>query len=51
MYNVMKKLITKKFYKTAGEAQTKIDVFYATNRLADEEYTELSVLIEEVYGK
>ena len=43
--------ITKKFYKTAEEAQTKIDVFYATNRLADEEYTELSVLIEEVYGK
>lgn len=50
MYNVMKKLITKKFYKTAEEAQIKIDVFYATNRLTDEEYTELSVLIEEVYA-
>jgi len=51
MYNVMKKLITKKFYKTAEEAQTKIDVFYATNRLKDDEYTELSVLIEEVYAE
>lgn len=50
MYNVMKKLISKKFYKTAEEAQNKIDIFYATNRLEDEEYTELSLLIEEVYG-
>lgn len=50
MYNVMKKLITKKFYKTSNEAQNKIDIFYATNRLEDEEYTELSLLIEEVYG-
>ena len=50
MYNVMKKLISKKFYKTAEEAQNKIDIFYATNRLKDEEYTELSLLIEEVYG-
>lgn len=50
MYNVMKKLIEKKFYKKAEEAQNKIDVFYAMNRLTNDEYAELSVLIEEVYA-
>lgn len=50
MFNVMKKLITKKFYSTAEEAQTKIDVFYACNRLTDDQYAELTALIEEVYG-
>lgn len=49
MFNSMKKLISKKFYKTAEIAQSKIDVFYAVNRLTDEEYTELAALIQEVY--
>lgn len=51
MYNIMTKLISKKFYKTKEEAQQKIDVFYAVGRLTDDEYTELSFLIEEVYGE
>lgn len=49
MYVAMKKLITKKFYKTAEEAQNKIDVFFACNRLTDEQYAELTALIAEVY--
>lgn len=49
MYNVMKRLIEKKFYKTAEEAQNKLDVFYACNRLTDEQYTELTTLIGETY--
>lgn len=49
MYNAMKKLIEKKFYKTAEIAQDKIDVFFAVGRLTDEQYTELSLLIQEVY--
>lgn len=49
MYNIMKRLIEKKFYKTAEEAQNKLDVFYACNRLTDEQYTELTTLIEETY--
>lgn len=49
MYNVMKRLIEKKFYQTAEEAQNKLDVFYACNRLTDEQYTELTTLIEETY--
>lgn len=51
MYNSMKKLISKHFYKTATEAQNKLDVFYACNRLSDDEYTELTMLVIEVYGE
>ena len=51
MYNTMKKLIEKKFYKTADIAQGKIDVFFAVGRLTDEQYTEPSLLIAEVYAE
>lgn len=49
MYKMMKKLIEKKFYKTAEEAQNKLDVFYAMNRLTDDEYSELTMLVESMY--
>ena len=49
MYNSMKKLIEKKFYVDAETAQKKLDVFYACNRLTDEQYTELTMLVNEVY--
>lgn len=50
MYKSMKTLITRKFYKSAEAAQKKLDVFFAVNRLTDEEYTELTALVETVYG-
>lgn len=50
MYKSMKTLITRKFYKSAEVAQKKLDVFYAVNRLTDEEYQELTALVVEVYG-
>ena len=50
MYSAMKRLIAKKFYKTADEAQNKLDVFYAVNRLSDEQYTELASLVTETYS-
>lgn len=50
MYKSMKTLITRKFYKAAELAQKKLDVFYAVNRLMDEEYQELTALVVEVYG-
>lgn len=49
MYNSMQKLISRKFYKTAEIAQNKIDVFYAVNRLTDQEYSDLCAIIIEVY--
>lgn len=50
MYKSMKTLITRKFYKTAEAAQKKLDVFFAVNRLSDDEYTELTALVATVYG-
>lgn len=50
MYKSMKTLITRKFYKTAEAAQKKLDVFYAVNRLTDEEYQDLTALVVEIYG-
>lgn len=50
MYSAMKRLIARKFYKTADEAQNKLDVFYAVNRLSDEQYTELASLVTETYS-
>lgn len=51
MYKSMKILITRHFYKTGEIAQNKLDVFFACNRLTDEEYTELTALVETVYGE
>ena len=51
MYNAMKKLINKKFYKTAEEVQMKLDVFYTVNRLADDEYAELTALVSTAYAE
>lgn len=50
MYNSMKRLISRKFYKTADEAQNKLDVFFAVNRLTDEQYTELTELVQTTYA-
>ena len=49
MYSAMKRLISRKFYKTVEDAQNKIDVFYACNRLSDEQYTELTELVMTSY--
>ena len=51
MYSAMKRLISRNFYKTAEEAQNKLDVFYACNRLSDEQYTELTELVVESYSE
>ena len=50
MYSAMKRLITRRFYKTADEAQNKLDVFYACNRLSDDQYTELTELTAASYA-
>ena len=51
MYKAMKTLIEKKFYKTADIAQNKLDVFFAANRLTEEEYLELSAMVQDVYSE
>ena len=46
---LLENLINKKFYEKKEEIQNKLDVFYAMSKITDEEYTTLTLKIEEVY--
>lgn len=46
---LMENLITKKFYSTKEEAIGKLDVYFAMNRISEEEYATLTLLAEETY--
>lgn len=46
----MTNLINKKFYSTKDEAIAKLDVYFAMNRISEEEYATLTLLAEEVYA-
>ncbi|HGS9636693.1 TPA: hypothetical protein ACMVBE_000081 [Clostridioides difficile] len=45
MHNILKRMIEQKNFKTKEELQTKLDVFYAMNRIKESEYTELTNLL------
>lgn len=47
---LMTNLITKKFYDNKEEAIAKLDVYFAMNRISEEEYAELAMLAETVYN-
>lgn len=46
---LMKNLINKKFYESKEEAIAKLDVYFAMNRISEEEYAELALMAESVY--
>lgn len=46
---LLEKLIIKKFYAEKSEIENKLNVFYAMSKLTDEEYSELTLKLEEVY--
>lgn len=46
---LLENLITKKYYKNKAEIQNKLDVFYAMSKISDEEYTTLTLKVEDVY--
>lgn len=46
---LMKNLINKKFYDSKDDAIAKLDVYFAMNRISEEEYAELALLAEDVY--
>lgn len=46
---LMTNLINKKFYDTKEEAIAKLDVYFAMNRISEEEYAEMAMLAETVY--
>lgn len=46
---LMKNLINKKFYDSKDDAIAKLDVYFAMNRISEEEYAELALMAESVY--
>lgn len=47
---MMTNLINRRFYATGEEAVAKLDVYYAMNRISDEEYADLVMLADDVYA-
>lgn len=46
---LLKKLIVKKYYKEKIDIENKLNVFYTMNKISDEEYSELTLLVEDTY--
>lgn len=46
---LLKKLIVKKYYKEKTDIENKLNVFYAMSKISDEEYSELTLLVENTY--
>lgn len=46
---LLENLITKKYYENKAEIQNKLDIFYAMSKISDEEYTNLTLKVEDVY--
>lgn len=46
---MMTNLINKKFYAAKDEAIEKLDVYFAMNRISEEEYMDLVMLAESMY--
>ena len=46
---LLEKLIVKKYYANKEDIENKLNVFYAMNKITDEEYSNLILKVEEVY--
>lgn len=47
---LLEKLITKKYYVNKEDIENKLNVFYAMSKITDEEYSNLTLKVEEVYA-
>lgn len=47
---LLEKLITKKYYANKENIENKLNVFYAMSKISDEEYSNLTLKVEEVYA-
>ena len=45
------KLIEKKYYGEKEQIENKLNIFYAMNKISDEEYSSLVLKAEEVYAE
>lgn len=46
---LLKRLINKKYYTEKSDIENKLNVFYAMNKITDEEYSDLTLLVEDAY--
>ena len=49
LVNLLENLINKKHYANKEVIENKLNVFYAMNKITDEEYTDLMLKVEEAY--
>lgn len=49
--DLLLKLIEKKYYEKKEEIENKLNIFYAMNKISDEEYSSLVLKAEEVYAE
>ena len=49
MYRILTNLINKHFYATKEMAIAKVDITFAMGKITEEQYTDLTMLIEEMY--
>lgn len=47
---LLEKLINKKYYEDKEIIENKLNVFYAMNKITDEEYSSLTLKAEEAYA-
>jgi hypothetical protein len=47
---LLEKLIVKKYYANKEDIGNKLNVFYAMSKISDEEYSNLTLKVEEVYA-
>ena len=44
-------ILLKKYYKAKTDIENKLNVFYAMSKISDEEYSELTMLVEDTYAE
>lgn len=47
---LLEKLINKKYYEDKETIENKLNVFYAMNKITDEEYSDLTLKADEAYA-
>lgn len=47
---LLEKLIEKKYYANKEDIENKLNVFYAMSKIPDEDYSNLTLKVEEVYA-
>lgn len=50
LIQLLNNLINKKYYKNKEDIENKLNVFYAMNKITDEEYSDLTIKVDEVYA-